>query len=656
MKRFGEHAKTAPPHMLTDVRFELVRLNERTPDGRLIQDPGFGVRDLPQSFSAMHTTGHGHGEALIDGSLDEVTVEDDGRVWGMGWLLNTPHARLTGKMIQAGALTGNSIELSVKAVKVDFDMDAMKMLVDFTEADLSATTCVGTPAMAGCTVELVDPEFDFSAELTDEAAAAFANEVESFVAGNVTVGALPAFASNFSVIEADTAEAPPIAVPESAPPALWFVDPMLAEPTPVRVEPANEQGLYRVYGHVADWTHPHLSVPGIELFAPRSRTNYAYFANREVLCSDGTFAATGVLTHGGPHAAAELDWRAATAHYDNTCHAWADVSVGEDEHGIWIAGYVRPGTDENTVIAARASGLSGDWRRIRGNLEMVGALSVNAAAFPQRRPSGFAEAGIQTSLVSAGLVGLPVMHGNLIPIPSTLSEDLGYVASRLRAEELADIAEALTVDDLAELDAILAALASDPADRRVSADRSTSKELAAIAETLGQALGLVASASFGDSDSIDPQNARNYVAAMSALSYYVAKVRSQVACDETPSPDADPSACARDGMSNERVMTGGIPDTGAAASAFLRAGRQSDFMQRFASLGADEDGEINGQEFAEWVEQYGDDWDELMQDEAFATESLGDRVMVIGYDREGNMVRPHFRRRPKRGQTSTAGY
>ncbi len=115
--------------------------------------------------------------------------------------------------------------------------------------------------------------------------------------------------------------------------------------------------------------------------------------------------------------------------------------------------------DENTVIAARASGLSGDWRRIRGNLEMVGALSVNAAAFPQRRPSGFAEAGVQTSLVSAGLVGLPVMHGNLIPIPSTLSEDIGYVASKLRAEELADIAGDLTADEQAELDAILEGMA-----------------------------------------------------------------------------------------------------------------------------------------------------------------------------------------------------
>lgn len=168
-----------------------------------------------------------------------------------------------------------------------------------------------------------------------------------------------------------------------------------------------------------------------------------------------------MLTHGGPHAAPELDWRAATAHYDNTCHAWADVSVGEDEHGIWIAGYVRPGTDENTVIAARASGLSGDWRRIRGNLEMVGALSVNAAAFPQRRPSGFAEAGIQTSLVSAGLVGPPSPAGfmvNGLPpygVSSSMADDLGYVASKLRAEELADIAGDLTADEQAELDAIL---------------------------------------------------------------------------------------------------------------------------------------------------------------------------------------------------------
>lgn len=455
MKRYGKHAESKPPHMLTPVRFELVRLNERTNDGRLITEPGFGVRDLPLSFSAMHTTGHGQGEAVIDGRLDEVTVEDDGRVWGLGWLMDAPHARLTGKMIQAGALTGNSIELSVKSYKIDYDMDAGKLLVDFTEADLSATTCVGTPAMAGCTVELLEPDFDFSAELTDEAAATFADEVESFVAGKVGVGALPSFAANFSVMEADVAEAPPVTIPDNAPPALWFVDPMLSEPTPVRVEAADERGLHRVFGHVADWTHPHLSVPGVELFAPRSRTNYAYFAKGEVLCNDGSFAATGVLTYGGSHAAPEVDWRAATAHYDDTCHGWADVSVGEDEHGIWIAGYVRPGTSEETIATVRASGLSGDWRRIRGNLEMVGVLSVNAGAFPMRRPSGFAEGGIQRSLVSAGFVGHPItLPPGGANFDQSLADDIRYLASERRRAEVIAAAEALSGEPL-DLDAVL---------------------------------------------------------------------------------------------------------------------------------------------------------------------------------------------------------
>lgn len=460
-QKFGVHATTPPPHMLTAVRFDLVRLNERTPDGRLIQNPGFGVRDLPLSFSAMHTTGHGEGEAVIDGSLDEVTIEDDGRVWGLGWLLDSPHARMTGRMVQAGALKGNSIELSVSEYKIEYDFDAGKVLIDFINSDLSATTAVGTPAMEGCTVALEDPEFDFGSDLSDAEISAFADEVVAFSEkasfASFTIGG--AMASNFSVIEADT-EVPPatFVIPDNAPPALWFVDPMLAEPTPVRVEPANAKGLYRVYGHVADWTHPHLSVPGVELFAPKSRTDYAYFAKGEVLLDDGTFAATGVLTHGGPHADAALDWREATAHYDNTCHGWADVACGEDEHGIWIAGYVRPGTDENTVAMARASGLSGDWRRVRGHLEMVGVLSVNAGAFPMARPSGFAAAGIQTSLLSAGLI-TPKPFGNLLSAGTIeglgeFSDNLAVLATAERRREAAAIAAELSADDLAELEAI----------------------------------------------------------------------------------------------------------------------------------------------------------------------------------------------------------
>lgn len=353
--RHGEHASEAPPHMLTDVRFELVRLDERTPDGRRIHSEGFGVRDLPLSFSAMFTTQHSPGEAVLVGSIDEVTIEEDGRVWGQGWLLNEPDARRAGRLIQAGALRGNSVELSAEKVDLTFDETDEKMLVDFVSSKLSATTLVANPAMESCVVELVSPDFDFGedAELTD------------------AVSALASFTDIApSVFSVAAPEKPRSDLPN---PEL-FLDPGFTGPTQVTVD---KDGA--VYGHIALWDTPHLGSPAMT--PPRTFADYAYFTVGEVLTSGGIFA-TGPLVIGDEHAAIHLGWRAAVDFYAATSRAWADVAVGEDEYGIWVAGMVRPGTDDATVHAARASGVSGDWRRIGGNLELVAVLSVNTPGFP----------------------------------------------------------------------------------------------------------------------------------------------------------------------------------------------------------------------------------------------------------------------------------
>lgn len=95
-----------------------------------------------------------------------------------------------------------------------------------------------------------------------------------------------------------------------------------------------------------------------------------------------------------------MGFRAAAAHYDSTSTATCDVSVGEDEHGIWCAGWVRPGTSEDKVIALRASDVSGDWREIGGKMEMIAALACNVAGFP----IAAVHDRVQVALVAAGVV------------------------------------------------------------------------------------------------------------------------------------------------------------------------------------------------------------------------------------------------------------
>jgi hypothetical protein len=74
--------------------------------------------------------------------------------------------------------------------------------------------------------------------------------------------------------------------------------------------------------------------------------------------------------------------QAAIAHYDNTGNAAAAVGAGEDRFGIWVNGVLLDHVTDEQIQLMRLSPLSGDWRRVRGNLELVAALSVNTAGFP----------------------------------------------------------------------------------------------------------------------------------------------------------------------------------------------------------------------------------------------------------------------------------
>ena len=181
-------------------------------------------------------------------------------------------------------------------------------------------------------------------------------------------------------------------------PAGWFQDPELPGPSAVVV---TEDG--RVYGHLATWGTCHIGIPGSCVTPPESPSRYAYFRTGAVL-TDGGEVPVGQITMGTGHATLSSRAPRAIAHYDNTGYAVADVAAGEDEHGIWIAGAVRPGATEEQIAALRGSALSGDWRRIAGGMELVAALAVNTPGFPIPRVALAASAGEQEALVASGIV------------------------------------------------------------------------------------------------------------------------------------------------------------------------------------------------------------------------------------------------------------
>nr|DAX34899.1 MAG TPA: minor head component F [Caudoviricetes sp.] len=194
------------------------------------------------------------------------------------------------------------------------------------------------------------------------------------------------------------------------PPAQWFNDPALDGPTGITV---TEEG--RIYGHLALWDTCHIaSGPGQCTTAPHSQTDYAYFHTGAILTDDNQELAVGHLTLGTGHAAPDKTVRGTMAHYDNTGLAVADVRAGEDAHGIWVAGAVRPHISPEDIRTLRSSPLSGDWRRVQGNLELVAALAVNVPGFPVPRTKGATKNKSMYSLVAAGVIP---------PAPTTPDEE-----------------------------------------------------------------------------------------------------------------------------------------------------------------------------------------------------------------------------------------
>jgi hypothetical protein len=191
----------------------------------------------------------------------------------------------------------------------------------------------------------------------------------------------------------------------------------------------------QVYGHVAAWNscHGNTNAYGECRIAPRSSSNYSQFLLGEVLTDEGKVA-TGCLTIGGGHAAGNLRLREAARHYDDATSVFADVTCVDGKHGIWVCGWVRPGTPEEMVVAARASKLSGDWRKAGGKWEMIAALAVNAPGYQIPRVAAGILDGEQISLVAANVV---VAETEPVAPTFDMVKFADIVAARIEAREKA---------------------------------------------------------------------------------------------------------------------------------------------------------------------------------------------------------------------------
>jgi hypothetical protein len=363
-----------------------------TGDGREFKPDALTWADLPLPLRWNKEDSHGgepHTVAVNVGRIDKVWREDGGLVMGEGVLdLSTEDGRTVHGKIKGQFLRGVSVDVdSIKDADMElvwptdpdedgegspFDMlFASPEKVVFNKGRIRAATLVDIPAFAEAYIALLD-------------------EAGAVVAGGEPIGAVRE--ARVRSVQARTVEAP------LRPPAGWFSSPSLSVPTGITVTPEG-----RVYGHAALWGTCHIGQEGVCVTPPHEEA-HPYFMTGNVWTEDGGSVGVGQITVGTGHAPLSYGYRAAADHYDNTGAAVADVAVGNDAHGIWVAGSIRPGTSEQRIHELRAAGqVSGDWRRIGGNLRLVGLLAVNVPGFPVPKLKTHLTSGQQLALVAAGI-------------------------------------------------------------------------------------------------------------------------------------------------------------------------------------------------------------------------------------------------------------
>lgn len=419
-------------------------LDYETEDGRLIESDGFSWRTLPLPLMYQDTNPAfgGHEGAVLIGRIEEVAVEDR-RVWmrGVFDLNASERAESIVEMVRAQTARFVSVDLSAADAEyevrsVDEDGWPVDVLARFSNAVMAGATVTPFPAIPDAVIWL-----DGESAPTE---------------ASTTLPEPPEPVDEPEVVESD---GPMLLIASGAddlPSAAFFADPNLDGPTPLTIE-----GM-RVFGHVALWGVCHIGQPGC-VTAPSSPTDYAYFhtgatlvrcdcGERDGGCDDVLEIATGVLTLDTGHAGLALDGPHALAHYEDTGTAVADVVAGEDRHGVWISGRIRPGVTDAQIAALRGASPSGDWRRIGGALEMVAVLAVNVPGFPVPRTQSrlVASSGgmVESTLIAPADPRLDVLVGgartrgvhasDVVVIPGS-----EWRALQRRLERLESVADAL---------------------------------------------------------------------------------------------------------------------------------------------------------------------------------------------------------------------
>lgn len=328
-------------------------------------------REPPFAFHFEYSNA-AHGGQMMTVQVGNITrVERQGdQIHGWGQIdLNSDQGREYARKLVEGFSRWVSIGLDEQPFDMVVTFDEGKEAtpfdrpeqIDVTGGRIGELTAVSVPALDSAIIEPTQALLD-----------AMDNIAPQEVVVDEDVDAHTVVASGHTMVIPD------------CPPAEWFL-----EPTDVDMAGAltvTDEG--RVYGYLAPSGVAHRGVRERRVTVPMGNVDYTQFMSRETIVEGGGRVVTGPITMECGHAPLKTFGAPASEHYDNSCSIVASVRVGENRHGVWIAGALLPDITAGQVARMMACLLSGDWRPHRdrtGWRELAGSLLVPVPGFPSVR-------------------------------------------------------------------------------------------------------------------------------------------------------------------------------------------------------------------------------------------------------------------------------
>jgi hypothetical protein len=235
-----------------------------------------------------------------------------------------------------------------------------------------------------------------------------------------------------------------------------FTQPKLSGIVPLTV---TDDG--RVFGFVATHDVCHVGIPGVCTTAPYAQDGFDRFHRYSLPGADGQPITVGRITYGNgkftkacecckgndDHACNHMSMGGAIAHHDKMSvtayvRAWEDT----ENNGIVVAGVIAPKATPEGIKALARGKVSGDWRTVGGNLELVEVLTLSRERPGFPLPRARMVDGLMMALTAAGTVRVQPADG-----AEGISIDYERL-SALIAEKLSAMAPAPVVVDVVPVD------------------------------------------------------------------------------------------------------------------------------------------------------------------------------------------------------------